>query len=130
MRLSFLLLAFSPALFDQGAYEEVRRVMTEALGRYEDNAGVLYNLACFYAIEGKEEELAQAVELLERTQTHRYAQEIHASWVQRDPDLEWLRQSSTDTDVGARYQAFIALLKGEDWPPEERADGRQPRSGN
>lgn len=44
-----------PALFDQGAYEEVRRVMTEALGRYEDNAGVLYNLACADALLGEQD---------------------------------------------------------------------------
>jgi tetratricopeptide (TPR) repeat protein len=41
------------ALFDQGAYEEVRRLMTEALGKYEDNAGVLYNLACADALLGE-----------------------------------------------------------------------------
>ena len=53
-------------------------------------------------------------------------QEIHPSWVQRDPDLEWLRQSDAQRGVGACYQAFIVLLKGEDWPPEKDADGKVP----
>jgi tetratricopeptide (TPR) repeat protein len=44
-----------PALFDQGAYEEVRRLMTEALGRYDDNASVLYNLACADALLGEQD---------------------------------------------------------------------------
>ncbi|MDA4133888.1 MAG: hypothetical protein OK454_12310, partial [Thaumarchaeota archaeon] len=83
-----------------------------------ESAQVLYNLACFYAIEEKEEELKRAVELLEQTQTHRYAQEIHASWVQRDPDLERLRESDAREEVGARYQAFIALMKGVEWVPK------------
>ena len=91
-----------------------------------ESAQVLYNLACFYAVNGREEELELAVGLLEQTQTHRYAQDIHPSWVQRDPDLEWLRQFDAESEVAKRYQAFVALLKGEDWPPEEGADGKVP----
>jgi tetratricopeptide (TPR) repeat protein len=45
-----------PALFDRGEYEEARRVLTDALGRYEDDAGVLYNLACADALLGRKDE--------------------------------------------------------------------------
>jgi tetratricopeptide (TPR) repeat protein len=43
------------ALLDGGEYEEARRVLTDALGRYEDSAGLLYNLACADALLGEKD---------------------------------------------------------------------------
>ena len=37
-------------------HEKAKQVLTEALGRYEDNAGVLYNLACAEALLGQKDE--------------------------------------------------------------------------
>jgi tetratricopeptide (TPR) repeat protein len=44
-----------PGLFDRGEYKEARRVLTDALGRYEDNASLLYNLACADALLGEQD---------------------------------------------------------------------------
>jgi hypothetical protein len=91
------------------------------------SAQVLYNLACYFALvpEAHEDpentkryvaaaapDLNRAVELLERTQTHPYAEQIHASWMQRDPDLEWLRRDWTPDAVRHRFDRLTALLRG------------------
>ena len=44
-----------PAMFDRGEYEEARRLLTDSLGKYEDNGGVLYNLACADALLGEKD---------------------------------------------------------------------------
>jgi hypothetical protein len=105
----------------------IGRVTRWAASRNE-SAQVLYNLACYHAyvpgappgspnvcrpVEAARDELGTAIRLLERTQTHPYADQIHASWVQRDPDLVWLRRSScTPTEVRVRYERLIALMSG------------------
>ncbi len=52
-------------LLDDAQHVKAKRLLTEALGRYEDNAGVLYNLACAEALLGEKDEalghLRQAV---------------------------------------------------------------------
>lgn len=74
-----------PALFDQGAHEKAKQVLTEALGRYEDNAGVLYNLACAEALLGENEQaLGHLSEALDAHPAFRES-------AREDPDLESLR---------------------------------------
>jgi tetratricopeptide (TPR) repeat protein len=41
------------ALFDQGEHAEAKRVLTDALGRYEDEGSLHYNLACAEAQLGE-----------------------------------------------------------------------------
>jgi quercetin dioxygenase-like cupin family protein len=41
------------ALFDSGRHDEAKRVLTEALDRYEDRGTILYNLACAEAQLGE-----------------------------------------------------------------------------
>ena len=43
-------------LFDRGDYAGVKRVLTGALDRYDDRAGILYNLACAEAQLGERDE--------------------------------------------------------------------------
>ena len=43
-------------LFDRGEHAEAKRVLNHALGRYEDSAGLLYNLACAEALLGETDE--------------------------------------------------------------------------
>ena len=43
-------------MFDRGEYAEAKQLLTESLGRYEDDAGVLYNLACAEALLGERDE--------------------------------------------------------------------------
>jgi quercetin dioxygenase-like cupin family protein len=40
-------------LFDRGEHEELKRTLAAAQGKYEDNGGVLYNLACAEALLGE-----------------------------------------------------------------------------
>jgi tetratricopeptide (TPR) repeat protein len=74
-----------PALFDQGQHEKAKQVLTEALGRYEENAGVLYNLACAEALLGeKDEAIGHLREALEGHPTF-------AESAREDPDFEPIR---------------------------------------
>lgn len=45
-----------PGMFDRGEYEQAKQLLTDSLGRYEDDAGVLYNLACAEALLGERDE--------------------------------------------------------------------------
>jgi quercetin dioxygenase-like cupin family protein len=82
-------------LFDQGEHEELKRVLVEALGKYEDDAGVLYNLACAEALLGENDEalghLSEAVD----------AHPAFRESARDDPDFEPLRSDQ-------RFQALVA----------------------
>ncbi len=45
-----------PALFDSGEHEKAKEVLTKSLGKFEDDAGILYNLACAEALLGEADE--------------------------------------------------------------------------
>lgn len=72
-------------LFDRGEHEELKRVLVQALGKYEDDAGVLYNLACAEALLGEKDEalghLGQALDADPAFREH----------AREDPDFESLR---------------------------------------
>jgi tetratricopeptide (TPR) repeat protein len=74
-----------PALLDSGQHEKAKELLTKSLGKYEDNAGVLYNLACAEALLGEKDE---ALEHLKA------ALEGHPAYVESardDPDFEPIR---------------------------------------
>jgi tetratricopeptide (TPR) repeat protein len=74
-----------PALFDSGQHQKAKELLTKSLGKYEDNAGVLYNLACANALLGETDE---ALEHLKA------ALEGHADYAEAardDPDFESIR---------------------------------------
>jgi len=74
-----------PALFDRGEHEKAKQVLVEALGQYEDDAGVLYNLACAEALLGeKEEALGHLSEALDAHPAFRDS-------AREDPDFESIR---------------------------------------
>jgi tetratricopeptide (TPR) repeat protein len=73
------------ALFDQGQHEKAKKLLTEALPKYEDKAGMLYNIACAEALLGETDEalghLREAVE--------KHPQ--YADSAREDPDFEPIR---------------------------------------
>jgi tetratricopeptide (TPR) repeat protein len=72
-------------LFDRGEHEELKRVLVGALGKYEDDAGVLYNLACAEALLGeKEQALSHLSEAVDANPDFR-------EMARDDPDFESLR---------------------------------------
>jgi tetratricopeptide (TPR) repeat protein len=72
-------------LFDRGEHEELKRVLVGALGKYEDDAGVLYNLACAEALlDEKEEALSHLSEALDANPAFR-------NMAREDPDFDSLR---------------------------------------
>jgi tetratricopeptide (TPR) repeat protein len=74
-----------PALFDRGEHEKAKQVLVEAPGQYEDDAGVLYNLACAEALLGeKEEALGHLSEALDAHPAFRDS-------AREDPDFESIR---------------------------------------
>jgi hypothetical protein len=77
-----------------------------------ESAQVLYHLACFEAL-GPNENLLRAIELLESTQTHPYAEQNQASWMARDPDLIALHGNP-------RFERLVALLRGGTYARKER----------
>lgn len=74
-----------PELFDRGEHGRAKQVLVDALGKYEDDAGVLYNLACAEALLGEKE--AALAHLSEALDAHPAFRE-HA---RDDPDFELLR---------------------------------------
>jgi len=72
-------------LFDRGEHVELKRVLVEALGKYEDDAGVLYNLACAEALLGETE--AAISHLSEALDAHPAFRDM----AREDPDFETLR---------------------------------------
>jgi len=74
-----------PALFDRGEHEKAKQVLVQSLGQYEDDAGVLYNLACAEALLGeKEEALGHLSEALDAHPAFRES-------AREDPDFESIR---------------------------------------
>lgn len=72
-------------LFDRGEHEELKRLLVGALGKYEDDAGVLYNLACAEALLGETEPaMAHLSEALGGNPAFR-------ELAREDPDFESLR---------------------------------------
>ncbi len=74
-----------PALFDRGEHERAKKILVEALGKYEDDSSVLYNLACAEALLGeKEQALSHLSEALDAAPGFREN-------AREDPDFESLR---------------------------------------
>jgi tetratricopeptide (TPR) repeat protein len=73
------------ALFDAGRLGEARRLLTEALDRYDDRASLLYNLACVEA------QLGELDEALEHLRTAIEERPAFAEAARQDEDLEPLR---------------------------------------
>ena len=59
-----------------------------ALAIDPEDCGILYNIACVYALQGKTEE---AIDCLEKAMTHAY---WYKRWARHDSDLDSLRSSS------------------------------------
>ena len=74
-----------PAMFDRGEHEKAKKLLTEALPKYEDKAGMLYNIACAEALLGETDEaLGHLREALEK-------QPQYAESAREDPDFEPIR---------------------------------------
>lgn len=73
------------ALFDSGDHAQLKSVLTDALGRYDDRAGILYNLACAETQLGETDE---AIEHLHAAISERAA---FADDARADEDLAPLR---------------------------------------
>jgi tetratricopeptide (TPR) repeat protein len=73
------------ALFDQGQHEKAKKLLTDALPKYEDKAGILYNIAC------AESMLGEADEALEHLKQALEAQPSFAENAREDPDFEPIR---------------------------------------
>lgn len=74
-----------PALFDQGELEKAKKVLTDALPRYKDKGGILYNIACTEAL------LGEADEALGHLREALAAQPSYAENARDDPDFESIR---------------------------------------
>jgi tetratricopeptide (TPR) repeat protein len=66
-----------------------------ALAIDPEDCGILYNIACVYALQGKTEE---AIDCLDKAMTHAY---WYKRWAQHDSDLDSLRT----------HPRFIALME-------------------
>jgi tetratricopeptide (TPR) repeat protein len=73
------------ALFDQGQHEKAKKLLTDALPKYEDKTGMLYNIACAEAM------LGEADEALEHLKQALEAQPSFAESAREDPDFEPIR---------------------------------------
>lgn len=74
-----------------------------------ESAQVFYNAACFYANRrvSRQDSLLKAMRLLEASQTQPYAEEIHGSWMDRDPDLAPLK--SAPEPIADRFERLVCL---------------------
>jgi mannose-6-phosphate isomerase-like protein (cupin superfamily) len=70
---------------DAGDYERAVEVASEGLPRHADDAGLLYNIACWEALTGRDDALAHL------RQAYELEPEKVREWAREDPDLESLR---------------------------------------
>ncbi len=87
----------SVSLWEYGEREEALKWMSRALELFPEDASVLINGACLFALDGNKE---KALTLLEMAFSKGYG---NKSWIERDPDYDSLRNEPR----------FIALFKGE-----------------
>jgi tetratricopeptide (TPR) repeat protein len=80
-------------LLDDAQHAKAKRLLMEALGRYEDNAGVLYNLACAEALLGEKDEALDHLRaaLVEHPSFAEYARE--------DSDFASIRDDPRFTEI-------------------------------
>ena len=71
---------------DAGDYERAVEVASEGLERHGDDAGLLYNVACYEALAGRREDA-----LAHLRQAHELAPEKVQKWAENDSDLDSLR---------------------------------------
>jgi tetratricopeptide (TPR) repeat protein len=85
-----------PALFDSGQVEKAKALLTKSLGKYEDNAGILYNLACANALLGETDEA------FEHLKAALAGHPAYSESARDDPDFESIRDDPRfDELVGA-----------------------------
>jgi hypothetical protein len=77
-----------------------------------ESAQVFYNLACFFARDRRGPDVRRAMRLLEATQAQPYADQIEASWMERDPDLSPLHDDNAPNDVAVRFDRLVNVLRG------------------
>ena len=73
------------AFFDDGQHEKAKKLLTEALPKYEDKAGILYNIAC------AESMLGETDDALEHLRQALDGQPSFAENARDDPDFEPIR---------------------------------------
>ncbi len=74
-----------PAMFDRGEHEKAKQLLLKGLDKYEDKAGILYNIACAEALLGETDEaLGHLREALEKHPQY-------AESAREDPDFEPIR---------------------------------------
>jgi tetratricopeptide (TPR) repeat protein len=85
------------ALFDEGKHAEARKMLADALelGRYEDRAGLLYNLAC------AEAQLGETSAALEHLRGALLERPDWAEGAVRDADLDPLRGEPRFAEIAA-----------------------------
>ena len=81
------------ALLDEGQHEKAKRVLQEAHGKYADDAGILYNLACAEALLGEVDEALG--HLREAIAGH----PAYAEYAREDPDFDSLRSDPRFTEI-------------------------------
>jgi hypothetical protein len=74
-----------PALFDSGEHEKAKEILTKSLDKYEDKAGIRYNLACAEAL------LGNADAALEHLKAALEAHPDYKEAAREDPDFELIR---------------------------------------
>ena len=73
---------------DTGDYARAVEVASEGLPRHADDAGLLYNIACWEALAGRRDDA-----LAHLRQAHDLAPEKVRAWAQDDADLESVRDA-------------------------------------
>lgn len=86
-------------LFARGEYAEARRVLSEALERYEERSGIHYNLACIEA------QLGNTDAAVEHLRTALAGRPSLAESAHEDPELAPLRDDPVFTTVTALVPA-------------------------
>jgi hypothetical protein len=106
-----------PKFFSKPDVETVQRWSRSR----NESAQVLYNLACYFAV-GEAKSPSTAVTLLEGTQSHPYSEQIQASWMGRDPDLDSLHNVGAQPSVKYRFDRLVSLL----WGGSQATNARHP----